>query len=660
MPETQQFHDPDSTRAEFYTPRISGDLRSKLEQTLDLMVAQGTSARETLDRNLDLWEAQYNMRVQQRDWPWPSASNVFVPLTATQLDTAVSRLMQLVVAPRLFAVKGLSPQAEQHSYLVERFYNTKLIKNDWVNAIYQFVHMGLRDGTAVMEILWEKKVRVANLVLDAPVVDQETGIPVLDAEGNPVTERIVRPVEIEEYNDVRWTPVELRDFYLFPAWARSIEEAPSVGRVMYLSEADLRAMARAKTLWKDKVEYVIRTVNGQEELPQDEHTETYTMGGQVDVSPSAETKILVKRQQASYFKVWRIHTREFDLDGDGIFEENVLYFHEYTKTLLGAHAYPYAHGRRPFVAFSPMERPNRFYGYSACERLYGIQIELNAIHNQRRDEIDLRLSPPLLRTAGASPDNSARPWGPGTIWNVGQVTDLQMMQLPDVPQSSWEEELLLNNYAKELLGLSDQMVGQAPGGRRTKYEMQLVAAAVTIRMALMACRLQRALHECAYQTHQLTLQYGPDQMSVSIPGAPTREVTIGKDILSLGYDIGINGMGAPLDRQARRQELLFLYNLMMQNPLVRQDMRRVFAMTQRILEEFEIEDTISIIGTEEQAAAMQQQMQQMAQMAAMMGARGGGAPGGAPAGGRRRPKKAAQQQQGVSPFAGIQGGPLGG
>src|SRR5579884_3631198 len=246
MPETQQFHDPDSTRAEFYTPRISGDLRSKLEQTLDLL------------------EAQYNMRVQQRDWPWPSASNVFVPLTATQLDTAVSRLMQLVVAPRLFAVKGLSPQAEQHSYLVERFYNTKLIKNDWVNAIYQFVHMGLRDGTAVMEILWEKKVRVANLVLDAPVVDQETGIPVLDAEGNPVTERIVRPVEIEEYNDVRWTPVELRDFYLFPAWARSIEEAPSVGRVMYLSEADLRAMARAKTLWKDKVEYVIRTVNGQE------------------------------------------------------------------------------------------------------------------------------------------------------------------------------------------------------------------------------------------------------------------------------------------------------------------------------------------------------------------------------------------------------------
>jgi hypothetical protein len=648
----QHYSEPDTNQIQFHTPRLARERLMRLEETIDLLVTHGVSMRETLDTNLDLWQNMYDMRVRDKAFPWVGSSNYFVPITPTQLDTVASRLMQLVVPARLFVVKGSNAEAEQQSHLVEKWYNSKLIKNDWQNAVYHYVHLALKDGTCVMEVTWLKKQHSMNLVVDEPILDPDTGMPVIDPQtGEPVTKAVVTRKDILEYNDVNWEPVELRDFYLFPAWARSIEEAPTVGRVLYLSQSELIALVNAKTLNAKAVEYVIKTINGQSELPEDEHTESYTAGGQIDVSTPSWTDLMGSKQQATYFKVWRLSSREFDLDGDGVFEENILFYHEKTKRLLGYEHYRYAHGLRMYVGFSPMERPKRFYGYAVPERLYGTQIEGNAIHNQRRDEIDLRLSPPMLRTTGAEPDNKQKQWGPGSVWNVGSIQDLQLMQLPDVPVSSWQEEQMLNAYAEKMLGLADQALGANVGGRRTKYEMQLMSASISVRMALMASRLQRALQAIFWQTHQLELQYAPENVPPEDQQL-TDETAVPKAILRLDYELGINGMGAPLDRQARRQELLFLYNMMMQNPLVQSDVARVFALTRRVLEEFEIEDTISIIGDEQSAQKMQQARAQAAQQQQQQPQRpGGGQPphgGGRPA----QPNRRSRRQQQPSPVPG--------
>lgn len=668
--------DPEVNQIHLRNVRMDDKRRVKVENILEVMRTAGVSQRATLDNNLDIWSNLYDMRVQPKNTPWLNSSNLPSTLIPTSLDTLTSRLMQLVVPLRLLVVKGRDQESEQHSHEIEHFYNTQVQDNDWDNSIYHYSHLSGRDGTSIMEVVWEKRVHHMHLVQFTDETDA-TGNLVYDEQGRPKQKREVVHKAITEYNGVRWNPVELRDFYLFPAWARSIEEAPTVGRVLYLSEAELRAMVASGDLKKDAVDYVIKTIKGTgQELPQDDHKATYEIGGQIEVS-TTDHVIDDKMQQAEYFKVWRFHTREFDLDGDGIFEENVIWFHEFSRRVLGVQHYQYAHGYRPFVELSLMDRPNRFYGYAVPERLYSVSVEQAAIHNQRNDEITLRLSPPMLRIAGSQYENRNKPWGPGVIYDVGSLNDMQLMQLPDVPPSSWSEEQLLDQYAKELLGLADAF--SASGGRQTRYQMQLAAAAVTVRLSLMASRLQRALRRIFKMTHELTLQYGPDQITVTVPapaqpqqpapasagelgaelqpvpGTPpgaqagmVQKVVLTKQILGLDYELGINGMGSPLDKQSRRQELLFLYNLLMQNPLLRASLQRIWALTQRVLEEFDINDTISVIGSQEQAAQLEQQMRQAQAQAANGG--GGGAPGGGrPAGGGNRQQRRAASKANENP-----------
>jgi hypothetical protein len=675
----KSIQDKETASVSFHTPTISDERRVLLENVLEVLRTSGVSQRETLDNNLGKWSNLYDMRVQPKNTPWPNSANLPSTLIPTSLDTLTSRLMQLVVPSRLFVVKGRDPESEQYSHVVEHHYNTQLQDNEWDNSIYHYAHLSGRDGTSVMEVVWEKRIHYMNLVQFEDAVD-EAGVPIYDEAGNPKQNKKVVKKAVTEYNGVKWNPVELRDFFLFPAWARSIEEAPTVARVLYLSEAELWAMVRSGDLRRDAVARMIADMKGAgEELPQDEHRETYEIGGQIDVT-TTEHILDPKMQQASYFKVWRFHTREFDLDHDGIFEENIIFFHEYTKRVLGIQYYQYGHGYRPFIELSLMDRPNRFYGYSVCERLYAPSVEQAAIHNQRLDEINLRLSPPILRRIGAQYENKDKPWGPGTIYDVGDLQDMKLMELPDVPPSSWSEEQLINQYAKELIGLADAFLASG-GSRQTRYAQQLAAAAVTVRLSLMASRFQRALRRIFKQTHELTLQYGPAQVLVHMPApkgpqpqqqpqlagelgqelAPeqqpqqNQQVVIDKRILGLDYELGINGMGSPLDKTQRRQELLFLYNLLMQNPLLKASLRRIWALTQKVLEEFDISDTMSVIGTEQDAVQLEQALLKAQQNKPPDG--GGGGAKATPGGNRQSRRQATRAGDNpLMPFGAPPGG----
>lgn len=600
--------------------KVKPELHELLGQFLYEMVDFAIAAREELEANLEYYDALYEMDAQERDWPWPDASNFIVPFIPAQLDTLCARLTGAIFVERFFIVNGNTPEAAAHQFEVERYYNAELARHNWVKAFYECLHLALKDGTAVMEILWRKEVKTRRFEIEVPQED-EFGFPVLDENGEQKIETEVQEIPIEVYNDVELNSVRLRDFLLLPSWQTSIQESGAGNaRMKMFSESDLRSMVKSKDnphgwLWADAVEEVIaRRSPGESDLNMSQQSiRDYRINGQIDISEDVSNDLPELPRQRGPFKCWLIFTDALDMDGDKEPEENVFLLHEESQECLGTMAFPYNHGLRPFVELTPIPRPGRFYGRSICELLRTVQEELNAIHNQRNDEISLRLSPPRYRKRGAVVNDQDGRWGPDTEFEVDDPQDVGILMLPDVPLSSWQEEQSLAQYGYMITGAQTPYTGQGQGNRKTKYEAQQQSFGQGVRLDLMAANIREFAKEVLWQIHHLKLQYGPQQLSTTanIGGTPQR-LTIDKNVLAMDYEFGIAGMGGPLDKQQRMQEVMLTYSMLMQNPLVASNPMHVYAVTRLVLETIGVSDVQQFIGSSDE---VQQNMQQQAQQA---------------------------------------------
>ena len=595
--------------------KIPKDSRLMLGDLLGQMVEYAIAARDELELNLDYWDAMYEMRVAEKDWPWVDCSNFVVPFVPAQLDSLAARLTGVVFQPRFFVVNGNTPEAIASQHIVERYYNAELARHGWTEEFYQWLHLALRDGTAVMEILWNREKK------SMPVEYEED---VLDPLGQPTGEKntVKTMLDMTVHDDVELTPVELRDFLILPAWQTDIQKrGAGVARVKLMSEDELMGMCKTPdnpngVLWKEAVEAELETMNsGESDLTQSlQSIADYLINDQIDITEDASNEIPEYPRQRGPMRVWRIHTDALDMDGDGIYEENVFWVREQSRRCLGYTPYQYMHGKRPFVALAPIPRPGRFYGKSVCELLRTVQEELNAQHNQRNDQITLRLSPPFYRVRTADVRDQDHRTGPDAEWIVDTPKDVGILELPDVPLSSWQEESLLANYGTMVIGQSNPMMGTQSGSRRTAKEVTQTAASSNVRLDLMAARIREAAKAVFWQIHYLKLQYGPDEQEITaqVNGAPQR-LKISKKILALDYDLGITGMGGPLDKQGRQQEMMLVYSMLTQNPIVAKNPMHLYAVTRMVLEAIGVPDIQTLIGTPEELQQMVQQEQQQMQ-----------------------------------------------
>lgn len=598
------------------TPTLKKHTRELLGDFLYEMVDFAISARQELEANLDYYDALYEMRTQDREWPWTDASNFVVPFIPAQLDTLCAKLTGVIFVERFFIVSGNSAEAAQHQFEVEKYYNAELTRHNWVRAFYDCLHLALRDGTAIMEVLWRREVQKRKFVIDTPKQDA-FGFPELDENGEQIIEHEEKEMDIEVYNDVELTPVELRDFLLLPSWQVSIDRASGIARAKMFSEGELRSMIKDDNnkegwLWRDQVEDIIRRNSpGESDLNESlQSIQDYKINDQIDISEDVSNELEEVPRERGPFKCWIVFSDALDLDGDGTPEDNVFLLHEGSQTCLGFMAFPYNHGMRPYVALTPIPRPNRFYGRSICELLRTVQEELNAIHNQRNDEISIRLSPPRYIKRGAIVNDPDHRWGPDTEYEVDDKEDVGILPLPSLATDSWQEESALANYGYMITGADPMSVGQQQGGRKTKAEVQQRASGSNVRLDLMAANIREFAKEVFWQIHHLKLQYAPDEVSTTaqIGGSPEK-LTIPKQVLALDYDFGIAGMGGPLDKQNRMQEVMLTYSMLMQNPLVAQNLMHVYAVTRLVLEAIGVSDIQTLIGSPDEVKQVMQQQQ---------------------------------------------------
>jgi len=591
-------------------PKISEGTWQSLGETCMILIDINLGNRQALDDSLNLWNAMYEMRTAPRNSPWPNAANLSIPMVPAQVEEFVARIGGSVLLPRPFSVRGNDSNSSLYSHAVEQFYNGKYTQNKWDDEFFTGIHLSARDGTTVMEILWELSTYERTFIADS-----------MDDQGQPT--KIRQKVKFTDYNDPRLRPVELRDFLLIPAYSVSIEAADACCRKEYMSERDLRKLVNAGLLDADRVEFALSYVStAQGDLSYDRQGySTYTISGKINVVDVAVAPPDNVKMERGPIEVWRIHTNQYDLDNDGVPEENILWVHDRSRTLLGYTPFEYLQGR-PFKSMSPFPRPNRFYGFSIPERLKDLQEELNAQHNGRLDTMDWLLNPTVVKEPQVRLREEDMGMGPGIMIDA-KAGQISFLAPPEIPASSWTEEQAIMSYAQSIMGapqaMGPQQQQQQSGGKQSARAAQSNSAIQGLPTNIVLKRVRSWMLECFEYIHGLYIQYGKDQMEAvdHTPGG-VQKIELPKELLSLDYTLSISGQGGPLDKENRRNDLLMFASFLQQNPLVQGNLPRIWALTALIAETYDLPEVTKFIGTmeeaQQQAQAQQQQQEQQQKM----------------------------------------------
>lgn len=607
--------------------RLSDRQWNDLSNNLYLSINATLAARGTLEQNLREWSDAYDLIIGEKDWPFEVSSNISLPFIPAQLESMVAYIAGTVLVPRLYMVTGNTVVASDNAFKVEKFYNAELLRLRSDGASYysrhvDFLHQSLRDGTAVMEVLWNRTRKRQQSVTYVPVLDA-TGVPVLGADGMPQWESRSEVVDVytHDYNEL--TPLQLKDFILIPSEAPSIEAAAAVARIEWLYEDQLERLVRAGLMDDREVKYALDYVdNGATEVPSDrqgyyDKDASQQIGVGLGQGPVSSSEFYKNRGP---IKVWRIHSRQYDMNGDEEVEENIFWLHEQSQRMLGWMPYDYADGSRPFFSFSPFPRPGTFYGYSLIERLAGVQTEMNLIHNTLADQIGFRLAPPMQVRAGSVMLTRDGQYKPGGVIEVEEVDGPQrtmaLVQTPDIPIAAFQLEAGLKTYGTDYTGMSQPSIGTQSSGRRSATEMRQQNAGAGTRMNLINMRFRIVCGQIVNFQHMLNKQYLSEDPQTMIDN---RLYTLPLDILAQDYNIGISGATDPIDSATRRNEALALYDLSVQNPIISRSPLRLWYATRDLFEAFGKSNSDQLIGTEQDAQQMEQQMQQQAQQAAAQG-----------------------------------------
>lgn len=136
----------------------------------------------------------------------------------------------------------------------------------------------------------------------------------------------------------------------------------------------------------------------------------------------------------------------------------------------GSDPFPFGIGRIYVKANEPISR-------AMPEKLESLQIEQNAIRNQRRDNVALALNPEKLVTpeSGVDPATFSRSVT-GKVTVVRNLNSVAWERAPDVTASAYSEEQVTVSDMERLVAESAMKVGASPTGKQSATEAKLIAA----------------------------------------------------------------------------------------------------------------------------------------------------------------------------------------
>lgn len=420
-----------------------------------------------------------------KNFPWPKASNIVVPLVGTFVDAVYARHMNTVFGqPTVWQVLALSKAWTQaaprwRKFLeYESYYTMGLF-----NSSSRWIFGATKHGLGVLRVTWEKVLK--KRIVKDPRSGAENEIPYYfkDAPG-------LLPVPLDHCH--------------WPDDAVDVESARWFGRDYWvpLRRYDLGVR---RGFYTDPDESVRNTRRMIEFTPSEEQAADKSDRS----SPRPPDGIRL------YEISWTI-----DLDNDGIEEELIMVINRDARRIVRLIWHPYFHQRRYFVGIQYWPHDNRVEGLGMCSMLEQLTEAITTVHNQASDNATAANT----RIWGVKPGNpQIRPGMrtyPGMVVTLTDpVNDLVPKQLGEVYPSIVEREAILRDYAERRVGVTDYSLGrESPvvGWRATATSTVSLLQEAARRFDLTLRNIREGFREVALQSTELYQQFPPVDRITSI------------------------------------------------------------------------------------------------------------------------------------------------
>lgn len=416
---------------------LDEDTRERLRMYLHEEIHQARAEREPLVDDWIKWQKQYwaEPESEVKNWPFPKAANIVVPVTAIATEAIHARMMNTLFSiDPFYSIRPTMPEWVEAAKPVEEWLETE-VKNPEGIDMYGFLQSALLElgklGTAIGKSGYAREYkksvrRVAEGQEESFFYETHNG-PTLDHV--PLANYLSRLAEPDPQVSA-WVGEE-HDF----TWSQ-LKRMAQGGRI------DVEALNTVK------YNYVMS------------HSEAPSDGSEYD---EAVDKLSLEDPLWSVrFKIQEIWL-SFDVDGDGIDEEIVVDFHWTTQTILSIRYNWYDDLHRPYRLCPYIAVENRAFGIGIGKQNEQFQEEITTIHRQRLDNSTLANMGMLVlkKNTGYGPKE---PIFPGKMWFLDDVQNIQPLKLSETYNSAYANEDVVMRYSEMRTGVNEVLLGMPQEG----------------------------------------------------------------------------------------------------------------------------------------------------------------------------------------------------
>lgn len=359
-----------------------------------------------------------------KSFPFYGASNLVLPVIATDVDTIFSRIMGILFAPEnLWTARPLNDRMVQYAPRVQEFLQWAQHNELGVyDAVADWILELCKLGTSVLKQRYRREhKRVFQF--------RETDFGVMQQH---------MELMIRDHPEV--SHVSLWDF-LIPAYSDSIANAPWVAERIGLTWGQLQARFRAGLYQgSERISSWQNKDRGSWMLGQMQQMDRFVPG------------------QSDRFDLWEAWL-DYDVSGIGEPQAIVCTIHMPSMTILRIDYNPFFNQEKPYSAARYLRMEKRFYGIGLAEMLEQFQEEVSTLHNQRIDNATLANSTMFKarKNIGIRQDE---PIWPGRWFLLDDLDDVQPMVVGQRFDSTVQYEQMDLQYASRRTGVNDYISGE--------------------------------------------------------------------------------------------------------------------------------------------------------------------------------------------------------
>lgn len=522
---------------DLYEPlKVSQKLGREIAEYFATAVKNAKSGRGLLEQRWERAHKLFEGIRPEKSWPWKDCANTHIPLVSTHASAIHARFMTSIFGQEpMWTVKP-----RQKKYL--EFCNAATDGLDWSAKNEMGLYEAVRDAAwdavklnlGVLKCSWKREVGTYKRF----VTDKKGKKRIKEVEGVLVNKPVVESIQ--------------PNLFVWEDGARDIQTAEWVCHILRLSPSQIRHMYRTSRLLTDK-DALLQTAN-------------YVIEDAIDRQLQQNEGIFRSKQE--YVEVYEVWGR---YEVDGKLEELKLIVEPGTYSMPLLLHNPLFNKRRPFEILRLETREHSITGIGVADMIGDINEEMNVIHNQTIDATTVSICGMFGVRAGTPAWEALEKIHPGKRVPMVSDTDIKEIGLGPLKVNSLPLEEFLRSYAERRTGISDFGLGRepSPAHRGTATGTLAMIQEGNRKFDYQVADMRRAISNIGMCILSMEAQMFPDGRIIDVLGPDGQswsqiQLLFPEDgPLEQAVVVEVNANTAAINRQAKRQDTIALFQLIM-------------------------------------------------------------------------------------------------